>query len=104
MSASKNPLRNGSDSGIDRAAAHAKDAVNSARESIEEGYAEARDHASQAFSAAQESGRAAYDEGAVMVRDAHGQLESAIRRNPTAALLGAAGVGLLVGLAMKSRK
>ncbi|MBP0483179.1 DUF883 family protein [Sagittula salina] len=103
MSASKNPLRNGSD-GIDRATAHARDAVNSARDSIEEGYSEARDHAEQAFAAAQESGRAAYDEGAMMVREAHGQLESAVRRNPTATLLGAVGVGLLIGLAMKARR
>lgn len=104
MTASKSPLRNGADSGIDRVAAHARDAVNSARESLEEGYAGARDQAAQAFAAAQESGRAAYDESVVMVRDAHGQIETAVRRNPTAALLGAAGVGLLIGLAMKARK
>lgn len=104
MSASKNPLRNGSDSSIDKAAAHARDAVNSARETLEDGYADARDHAAQAFSAAQASGRAAYEEGAVAVRDAHSQLESVVRRNPTTALLGAVGVGMLVGLALKARR
>ncbi|GAA4221334.1 hypothetical protein J4E08_05390 [Sagittula sp. NFXS13] len=102
MSASKNPIRNGS--GMEKATAHARDAVDSARESLEGGYTEAREHAARAFDAASESVEAAYEESALAVRDAHGQLETMVRNNPTTALLGAAGVGLLVGLALKARR
>lgn len=108
MCAQKNPLRNGADKRIsdsyDRAKAHAHEAVHAARETFEDGYADVRDHAAQAFSAAQDSGRAAYEEGAAAARDAHGRFEGMVQRNPTTALLGAAGVGLLLGLALKARK
>ncbi|MFW2588441.1 hypothetical protein [Sagittula sp. SSi028] len=104
MSASKTSLRNGAGKGFEKAAAHARDAMDTARETLETGYDEAREHASQALDAAQEGGRQALDEGVVAVRDAHGKLEGMVRRNPTTALLGAAGLGLLFGLALKGRK
>ncbi|EBA08418.1 DUF883 family protein [Sagittula stellata] len=100
---------------FDKAQKHAKDAARHARASVEEAYAEARDTASDAYERARAEGRHAYEtaqlrgreaveEGRLALAERHGQIEAYVRSNPTTALLGAAGVGLVLGMILKSRR
>ncbi|MFP7673855.1 hypothetical protein ACG74X_10940 [Marivita sp. S0852] len=70
----------------------AEEAVETARKSVERTVATARDEGEKALSEAQDTFMSAQDSAM-----------SAVRRNPGLALLGAVGVGVLLGMAMRGR-
>ena len=88
--------KNTSDNPVQAAAAAAHDHVHSALET-------ARDTGQEALNKAHQAGQQLYDGGSDMMRSAHSGFDQAVRRNPTAAVLGAIGLGVLIGFAFKQR-
>ena len=62
-----------------------------------------RDRTAQTVDAARDSARAGFEKGVDHLSTARSEAESAIRRNPGLAIAGAVGVGILLGMALKSR-
>lgn len=80
-----------------------EDAVTKAKETVSGAYESVRDAGSEALERAQAAGETAIGNGTDMVRGAQSELDTVVRRNPTVALVGALGLGVLLGLAMRSR-
>ena len=102
-SASKSTRQNGAAAEFELASDHAIEAARTARSALGKGLEEARDASGEAYEKAKEKGEALYADGDAAVRAAKGQAEEMVRKNPTTAVLGALGVGLLIGLAVRSR-
>lgn len=80
----------------EEAVTKAKDSVNNALESV-------KDAGTEALERAQSAGEAAYSTSTDMVRGAQTELDTIVRRNPTIAVVGALGLGVLLGMALRSR-
>lgn len=89
---------------LDAAAAKAKEAALKAGEATRETYEDVRGKARDAAHEAQEAGRRAMSQGHEKFFDARVEAEDMVRRNPGLAIAGALGVGVLLGLALKSRR
>jgi ElaB/YqjD/DUF883 family membrane-anchored ribosome-binding protein len=83
--------------------ARSKDALETAKDSLGSAYETTRETGAEALKTAQATGQAVVKESSDLVRDAHSDLNTAIRRNPTLAVAGALGFGVLLGLALKPR-
>lgn len=79
------------------------DATAKARATLESALDTVKDKSSEALETLQSAGDTALKEGTDLVAGAQSELDSAVRRNPTLALAGALGIGVLLGLALRSR-
>ena len=77
--------------------------MTKAKETVSGAYESVRDAGSEALERAQSAGETALGSGTDMVRGAQSELDTVVRRNPTVAVIGALGLGVLLGLAMRSR-
>ena len=80
-----------------------KEAAAAARETAEATIETVRGSAQDTIEKVQETGQQVYDDGSQMVSKAQSELNRTVRNNPTVAMLGALGVGVLIGLALKQR-
>jgi ElaB/YqjD/DUF883 family membrane-anchored ribosome-binding protein len=80
-----------------------KDAVETTKEALGNAFEATRETGTEALKTVQDAGQAVVRDSTDLVRDAHTDLNSAVRRNPTLAVVGALGVGMLLGLALKQR-
>ena len=87
----------------DDAVAKAKDSVNTAKDSVNNAYETVKEAGTEAVGRAQAAGEAAISSSTDMVRGAQSELDSVVRRNPTVAVVGALGLGVLLGMALRAR-
>jgi ElaB/YqjD/DUF883 family membrane-anchored ribosome-binding protein len=81
----------------------ARKGIHAAKETLNEGYETARDKLHEGYDYAREQLHHAYDTARERGSEAIDSLESTIREHPLAALAVAAGVGVVIGLMMRSR-
>ena len=89
---------------IQEAAVKAKDAAYKARDAASDSVHELRESARETAEKAKETGRRYAEQGNEMLFDARVEAEDVVRRNPGLAVAGALGVGVLIGLALKTRR
>ncbi|MCL3880737.1 hypothetical protein [Marivita sp. GX14005] len=81
----------------------ARDAAASAQQTVREAAATAEEHVRDAAHSVAERTSHAVDRGAEHASALQHEFDTMVRRNPTAAILGAVGVGILVGMALRGR-
>jgi ElaB/YqjD/DUF883 family membrane-anchored ribosome-binding protein len=84
--------------------ARGRDALETAQETLGTAHETTRETGAEALKSAQATGQAVVRDSADLARDAYADLNTAVRRNPTLAIVGAMGVGMLLGLALGSRR
>jgi ElaB/YqjD/DUF883 family membrane-anchored ribosome-binding protein len=80
-----------------------KEVSSTAGEAIASTFESVRDQGAKAASKAREASDLVVKEGPEMVSSAHRHFADVVKKNPTAMVLGTLGVGVLIGLAMRSR-
>ncbi len=80
-----------------------KSRKQSASDQLRNTVADAQDSVNQAAQSVRDSATTAVQAGADYAQTFQGEFDSAVRRNPTLAVLGAMGVGLALGLALTKR-